>query len=213
MTNTSMVHTICTKPCKVWAMVGSGHSLSPSRYKLIKRVGNERADGLSGIDIPNAVIKPCGLMKLILRFRVFTPSEDPPRSVAASSSNFRTAEELRVFSWNAGNGLVYNEWILWNDRCGYDFLFIQEPGCIFSNQWQTTNRTCIHIAHHRASQLLMIRRAAISSDRMAYNAIIPGRLVYLRLIFHCIHDIFNIYSYVWNTIRPKADLVHDRADL
>ena len=59
----------------------------------------------------------------------------------------------------------------------------------------------------------MIRRAVIYSDKVAYNAIIPGRLVHLRLMLYCIHDIFSVYQHAWNTARHRAGLVHDRADL
>ena len=59
----------------------------------------------------------------------------------------------------------------------------------------------------------MIRRIVISSDKIAYNASIPGRLVHLRLMFNCIHDIFNVYQFVWNPRRNQTDLIHARAEL
>ena len=59
----------------------------------------------------------------------------------------------------------------------------------------------------------MIRRAVISSDKIAYNPIIPGRLVHLRLMFHCIHDIFSVYQFAWNTTRDQTDLTRARAEL
>ena len=102
-TNTSMVHTTHTKPCEVWAMVGSGHSLSPSRCKLVKRTWTRacRRAVRDGHTLYRG--RTLWAHEVPMRFRVFAPSEDPPRLVVASSRNLRTAEELRVFCWNAGN--------------------------------------------------------------------------------------------------------------
>ena len=193
-------------------MAGLGHRLPPSRCKQVKRTWKRACRRAVRDGHTQYRGKTLWAYEIPMRFRIFAPSDEPPKPVSKPRT-VSTASDLGVFSWNAGNGLICDEWILWRDQSGYDTLLIQEIGWIFSNQWQTHNWMCIHTAHQRASQLLMIRRVVISSDEIAYNAFIPGRLVHLRLMFKYIHDIFNVYQFAWNTTRDPTDLTQARAEL
>ena len=131
--STFEVRRVRTKLWEVWVMVGLGHRLPPSRCKQAKctwkrvcrravRDGHTQYRGkvLWAYEVP-------------ICFRVFVPNDDPPKFISKPRI-VSTASDPRIFSWNAGNGLVYDEQILRNDQSGYDILLIQEIGWIFSNQ-------------------------------------------------------------------------------
>ena len=49
-----------------------------------------------------------------MRFRVFAPNDDLPK-IISKARIVSIASDFRIFLWNAGNGLVYDEWIFWSD--------------------------------------------------------------------------------------------------
>ena len=128
------VHASRTKPCEVWAMAGLGHRLPPSRCKQVKRTWKRACRRAVRDGHTQYRGRTLWAHEVPMRFRVFAPSDDPPKPVSNPLRTISTANDLRVFSWNAGNGLVYDEWILWSDQSGYDILLIQETGWTFSNQ-------------------------------------------------------------------------------
>ena len=116
---------------------------------------------------------------------------------------------LRLLSWNASRYLNYQEWLSWCVDRQEDVILVQWS---MTGQWQIDCWYCIHSHSTSAILLIIIRRTLIQSSLLAYNDIIPGRLIHVRLIFHQIHDIYAIYQTVWNIIRPvlqaRQDLWH-----
>ena len=127
-------------------MVGLGYRLLPSRYKQVKCIWKRVCRRVVRNGYTWYRGKILWTYEVPMRIRVFAPSDDLPKFVSKLRI-VSTASDLRIFSWNAGNGLVYDDWILWNDQSGYDVFLIQEKGWIFSNQWQIHNWTCIYTAH------------------------------------------------------------------
>ena len=56
----------------------------------------------------------------------------------------------------------------------------------------------------------MLRKAVIKMDQVAFHALVPGRLLPLRLDMPRTHDFFCVYQYGWTSARARPDLLADR---
>ena len=206
--------TTCTKASEVWAMFGYGHLVHQSRIRRIKRsfrlackraliAGHTSYHGKCFMesDVPFRLRGPlkAEIQKSILQ---------PPSRQAQQSGVV-----LKILSWNATRSLSYHEWLAWATGRPEDVFLIQESNWKFNGQREIEHWYCIHSQEVATNQLIIVRKTLIRASMLAYAVLIPGRLLYLRLMFDRVHDIYTIYQTAWNTTKPTRALLQDRQDL
>ena len=129
-----------------------------------------------------------------------------PQPVHSSPS-----EAIRVLCWNASQGLQLEEWVTWCSSQPFELILVQETGWTLNRRWTAHGWYMIHSYASRASTLCMVRSFLLRSDQLTVADLIPGRLQHIRLHLTRIHDVLNFYQFAWNTTKPRATLIQDRA--
>ena len=202
---------VCAKASEVWAMYGYGHVQRPSRVRRIKRSfyrACRRAIASTSTSYHGRTLweVPARLRSKIIQAQNPTPG--------ASAKRLQTERPvLKILSWNASRGLVYQEWICWCNSRPEDVIMAQETGWSMTDNGRQNQWLCIHSHAASASQLVMVRRTLVRQSQLAYHDIIPGRLLHIRLLLAQIYDLYAVYQTAWNTTKTNRGLLQARQDL
>ncbi|CAE7332912.1 unnamed protein product, partial [Symbiodinium microadriaticum] len=139
--------------------------------------------------------------------------EQPKIQTQQTLKNQREARTLRMISWNTGglHSARYNEVLVWLDAQAsagrpVDLLFLQETHWKQDYEYVATpvegkalQYRVIHSAgDDKAGLMCMIRTGIVPDSRIRHHALLPGRLLHIRLMFPTPVDIMNTYQFAWN---------------
>ncbi|CAE7332469.1 unnamed protein product [Symbiodinium microadriaticum] len=139
--------------------------------------------------------------------------EQPTIQTQQTLRNQREARTLRMISWNTGglHSARYNEVLVWLDDQAsagrpVDLLFLQETHWKQDYEYVATpvegkalQYRVIHSAgDDKAGLMCMIRTGIVPDSHIRHHALLPGRLLHIRLMFPTPVDIMNTYQFAWN---------------
>ena len=94
---------------------------------------------------------------------------------------------------------------LWLCQNPVDVVFLQETRWRTSNEWISKHFVCVHSAATPSKSgglLVLISRRLIAQHLISWQAVLPGRILWVRLHFSQRSvDLVNIYQHVWQTDR------------
>lgn len=146
------------KANEIWAMYGYSQVQSPFRVRTLWEA-----------EVPTR------LKSKILQSRIPTSG--------APVLRLKTARPiLKLLSWNATRGLIYQEWLCWCNTRPEDVIIVQEIDWSMTGQWQTDQWLCVHSHAASTSLLVMVRRTLVRQSQLAYHDTLSGRLMHIRLM-------------------------------
>ena len=149
--------------------------------------------------------------------------EQPRIQAQQTLQNQREARTLRMISWNTGglHSARYNEVLVWLDAQAsagrpVDLMFLQETHWKQDYEYVATpvegkalQYRVIHSAgDDKAGLMCMIRTGLVPDSHIRHQALLPGRLLHIRLMFPTPVDIMNTYQFAWN-LNKAAGVGHD----
>ena len=141
------------------------------------------------------------------------------RSPTRNSPNPK--HRLRVFSFNTGvlSSDAYDEMLNWlrTKPDEWDVICLQETGWKLSTEYTSGPRRII-ASHHpkqkNSGVITMISTRLVAAENIRHAAILPGRLLHIKLEFPSHHvDVVNLYQHAWNPDRAPQQMLHDRAQI
>ena len=148
--------------------------------------------------------KLCTPSMLGTNFTGFSEDTLPNHNVSPKAANKR--KRLTIFSWNAG-GLPPSAWDYlqqWADLQDIDIICIQETHWPFTSEWQSAGYHILHSGEgsSRSGLLCMVSRKICSQHELAWNEIVPGRLVHMRIHGSSRHiDLISVYQHIFHSSR------------
>ena len=146
--------------------------------------------------------------------KVYTPADFPPqllhsmktpatglKELTTPVTLHRKAARLRLLCWNSG-GMSQGKLLelrLWLCQQPYDVVILPETKWSYNRCWQDEKWHYIHTATETSvvgGILIMIARSLISAEHIGYDAVVPGRLLHVRLHYvrHAI-DLIAVYQH------------------
>ena len=146
--------------------------------------------------------------------KVYTPADFPPqllhsmktpatglKELTTPVTLHRKAARLRLLCWNSG-GMSQGKLLelrLWLCQQPYDVVILPETKWSYNRCWQDEKWHYIHTATETSRVggiLIMIARSLISAEHIGYDAVVPGRLLHVRLHYvrHAI-DLIAVYQH------------------
>ncbi|CAE7365546.1 unnamed protein product [Symbiodinium sp. KB8] len=151
--------------------------------------------------------------------------EQPTIQTQQTLRNQREARTLRMISWNTGglHSARYNEVLVWLDDQAsagrpVDLLFLQETHWKQDYEYVATpvegkalQYRVIHSAgDDKAGLMCMIRTGIVPDSHIRHHALLPGRLLHIRLMFPTPVDIMNTYQFAWNPNKAVGTVDNQR---
>ena len=146
-----------------------------------------------------------------------TPTTPATRTTTTRSPQ-SLANRLRICSHNVGmlSTDAHDELMSWLQmkQHQYDVICIQETGwslehLYLSGPWYVISSG--HSADRNSGVMVLVARRLLPSDRIRYAAIIPGRILHVKLEFSNHHvDVINVYQHPWNTAVTASKVLHQR---
>ena len=123
------------------------------------------------------------------------------RDKAKPIQQHRTAARLRLLCWNSG-GMSQGKLLelrLWLCHQSYDIIILPETKWSYNRCWEDEKWHYIHSATETprvGGILIMIAKSLISAENIGYDAVVPGRLLHVRLHYvrHAI-DVIAVYQH------------------
>ena len=129
-----------TKLNEVWATAGYGQIVDPSRCKRIKRSFKracKRAFHTGCTQYRGRDFWYSGI-PFRIRQQLTKDLKAPSPKTIPEHQQTSCTDTLKVFCWNASNGLQFDEWVDWSTQSPYDIILLQETG---------SGTCCIHPAN------------------------------------------------------------------
>ena len=139
----------------------------------------------------------------------------------------RTGRRLRLVTWNTGglSSTVYREVLTWlqEEHQAYrtvDICILQETAWREDMEFTTTpvgpGSLTWHAVHSaggdRTGILCLVRAGLLNPTHIRTAALVPGRLVHLRLLFEVPLDILCIYQFAWNLQKVELRGAKNKTD-
>ena len=143
--------------------------------------------------------------------RVNNPEPCLPTQSAPTNQNRNQTprNRLLILQWNVGglSSSRYHELCHWLEVQQISIALIQETRWRNAMEWQDSKWIGIHSgdAKESAGVMMLIRKHVISQANLAWQEIVPGRVLHVRLHGRVRHyDILNVYQYTYS--KPNLDL-------
>lgn len=138
------------------------------------------------------------------------PDADPTPHAKCSPSNHAHApskNRFTVLQWNAGglSSARFHEFKLWASQQRVDVISIAETRWTLDEEWQDPNWIVIHTGFRDQADkangvMLMLSKRVFSIHNVAWQVIVPGRLLHVRLFAQPrTIDIISGYQHVHKT--------------
>ena len=125
---------------------------------------------------------------------------------------------LRIVTWNSGgmHAARYEEVLAWleqerNSHRPVHVLCVQETKWAQDSEYSTDRWHIVHSGSGRASAgiLFFVCKTVASPQQLKHAALIPGRVVHLRIHGHPTVDLLGVYQHAWaSSQQPQRPLEH-----